>query len=447
MNVKFFGTRGSLAKPGFTTLRYGGNTSCVEVRTDDGTLIILDCGTGAHGLGQALVAGGPVQGNLLITHTHWDHIQGFPFFTPLFIPGNQWNVYAPRGLGSRLEDVLAGQMEYTYFPVTIQQLGATMAYHDLIEGDFNLGNVCVHARYMNHPAPTLGYRLEVGGVVMVYAADHEPHSQHVHELTSLPVHREDLRHIEFLSGADLVIHDAQYTADEYPEKVGWGHTSMEKAVEFAMAAGVKRLAIYHHDPLRDDDTLARLIDEHRQFVAAHGSDLDVFAATEGQTIELPEQEVVAPNASRSCSLAQTDLTETLQPIETTVLIVVDEPDIVRQVDAALRLKGFRILTAYDGQSALDIARAERPDLILTDWEMPVCNGLDMCRALRVDKDPKLRSVPVILITGYRIQAEDIAVAFGAGITDYLVKPFSLQNLRSRVEAWLLRSRKPAGDTP
>jgi CheY-like chemotaxis protein/ribonuclease BN (tRNA processing enzyme) len=386
-----------------------------------------------------------VQGNLLITHTHWDHIQGFPFFTPLFIPGNQWDVYAPRGLGSKLEDVLAGQMEYTYFPVTIQQLGATMAYHDLIEGGFNLDNVCVHARYLNHPAPTLGYRLEVGGAVMVYAADHEPHSQHVHELTGLPVHHEDLRHIEFLSGADLVIHDAQYTADEYAKKVGWGHTSMEKAVEFAMAAGAKMLAIFHHDPLRDDDTLARLIDEHRRFVAARGSDLEVFAAVEGQTIELPEHEVVAPNASQSALVVQTGLTEALQTSEATVLVVDNEPDTVSQIDAILRLKGFHVLTAHDGKSALDIARAERPDLILTDWETPLCSGLDLCRALRVDEDPKLRNIPVILITGYPRQAEDIAIAFGAGITDYLTKPFSLQNMRSRVEAWLLRSRKPTSD--
>ncbi len=136
MRIRFWGTRGSLAKPGPSTIRYGGNTSCVEVRAEDGTLIILDCGTGAHELGQSLVASDvrPIRGHLLITHTHWDHIQGLPFFAPLFVPGNEWDIYAPQGLGQRLEDTLAGQMEYAYFPVTLGQLGATIRYHELSEG-------------------------------------------------------------------------------------------------------------------------------------------------------------------------------------------------------------------------------------------------------------------------------------------------------------------------
>src|SRR5262249_4992838 len=128
MRIRFWGVRGSLPKPGPTTLRYGGNTSCVELRADDGTLVILDCGTGAHGLGQALVAAAerPIRGHLLISHTHWDHIQGFPFFAPLFASGNEWDIYAPGGLGQELAATLAGQMQYTYFPVSLDQLGATI---------------------------------------------------------------------------------------------------------------------------------------------------------------------------------------------------------------------------------------------------------------------------------------------------------------------------------
>src|SRR5687768_13541390 len=135
MDVRFWGTRGSLAKPGPSTVRYGGNTSCVEVRGADGTLVVLDCGTGAHELGQALAASGqhPVSGHLLISHTHWDHIQGFPFFAPLFMAGNEWDVYAPQGLGHRLEAALAGQMEYTYFPITLGALAAAVRYHELTE--------------------------------------------------------------------------------------------------------------------------------------------------------------------------------------------------------------------------------------------------------------------------------------------------------------------------
>ena len=141
MHIRFWGTRGSLAKAGPTTLRYGGNTSCVEVGMADGTHVVFDCGTGAHGLGQALLASGqrPIDGHLLITHTHWDHIQGFPFFAPLFMPGNTWDIYAPGGLGNRLKDTLSGQIEYTYFPVTLRQLGATIRFHDLVEGAFDLG--------------------------------------------------------------------------------------------------------------------------------------------------------------------------------------------------------------------------------------------------------------------------------------------------------------------
>src|SRR5919198_1937359 len=145
MHIRFWGTRGSLAKAGPTTLRYGGNTSCVEVGMADGTLIVFDCGTGAHGLGQALLAAGqpPIDGHLFITHTHWDHIQGFPFFAPLFVAGNTWDIYAPSALGQELERTLAGQMEYEYFPVTLAQLGATIRYHDLVESRFAIGGVRV----------------------------------------------------------------------------------------------------------------------------------------------------------------------------------------------------------------------------------------------------------------------------------------------------------------
>src|SRR4029453_15465188 len=154
--------------------------------------------------------------------------------------------------GQRLEDTLAGQMEYTYFPVTLGQLGATIRYHELAEGTFDLGAVQVTARYLNHPGLSLGYRLEAGGGPLVYATDHEPHSRHQHEGADpaqlLPVHREDQRNGEFLAGGALVVHRAQYTVEEYPSKLTWGHSPAEMAVGFALAAGVKRLALFHHDP-------------------------------------------------------------------------------------------------------------------------------------------------------------------------------------------------------
>src|SRR5688572_5869217 len=180
MWTKFWGTRGSVATPGPSTLKFGGNTSCVELRCDDGTLIVLDCGTGARGLGVSLMASGekPLRGHLLLTHTHWDHIQGFPFFAPLFVPGNEWDVYGPGGAGRELRAILTAQMEFAYFPIALDQLGATIRFHDLSEGTLQIGGARVTARYLNHPAVTLGYRVEAGGVSVVYTADHEPHSRH-----------------------------------------------------------------------------------------------------------------------------------------------------------------------------------------------------------------------------------------------------------------------------
>jgi CheY-like chemotaxis protein/phosphoribosyl 1,2-cyclic phosphodiesterase len=455
MRVRFWGTRGSLAKPGPTTLRYGGNTACVEVHTAGGTLIVLDCGTGAHGLGQALRTSGvsPLHGHLLITHTHWDHIQGFPFFAPLFDATNTWDIYAPGGLGQHLEETLSGQMQYTYFPLTLDQLGATIRYHDLREGPFEPGGVPAIARYLNHPGLTLGYRLEVGGVTLVYATDHEPHVPPRADPASptraasqaLPVHAGDQGHLRFLAGADLVIHDAQYTLAEYAQKIGWGHSPLEYVVDMAMAAQVKRLALFHHDPLRDDETLERVVDACRQRVQAADSRLEVFAAAEGQEIELPESAIIAPSRSGMVDIGEPARMEPEAPAAQTVLIVDDDPDIVDVLTLALAPEGYRLLTAYDGSAALRIARAERPALILLDWLMPGCDGLEVCRVLRADSDPQLRTVPVVVLTA-QTEDEHIATAFAAGATDYLTKPFKLPYIRSRVRSWLLRARRdaPAG---
>jgi len=330
MRIRFWGTRGSLAKPGPATVRYGGNTSCVEVTARDGTLIVLDCGTGAHELGQHLAASRepPICGHLLITHTHWDHIQGFPFFTPLFVPGNEWDVYAPQGVGQRLEDTLAGQMEYSYFPVGLRQLGATIRYHELVEGAFDVGEVRVTARYMNHPGLAMGYRLEAGGVALVYATDHEPHSPHQPDAPGRagapapPVHREDREHIEFLAGADLVIHDAQYELLEYPTKRTWGHSPAELAVDWALAGGVKRLALFHHDPLRSDEAVDRIVESCRRRAAASGRALDVFGAAEGQVIELARPAVPTPRDAPAENTAPRGRLDHAPPSAT--VLIVDE---------------------------------------------------------------------------------------------------------------------------
>jgi CheY-like chemotaxis protein/phosphoribosyl 1,2-cyclic phosphodiesterase len=441
MRIRFWGTRGSLATPGPTTLRYGGNTSCVEARANDGTLIVLDCGTGAHRLGQALMAESaqPVRGHLMITHTHWDHIQGFPFFAPVFAAGGEWDLYAPSGLGERLEAVLSAQMQHPYFPVTLSQLSATIRYHDLVEGALTVGGVRVVAQYLNHPALTLGYRLVADGASVVYAVDHEPHMRDRPDGGGMgspgeaSPHAEDTRHVAFLEGADLVIHDAQYTAEEYPEKVNWGHSSAETAVDYALAAHVRRLALTHHDPTRDDDAVDRLVEVCRERARRAGSTLDVFAAAEGQIIELTRREIRAPRPRRRAA-ASTASHSTPAHV---VLIADDDPVILELLKTTLRSDAFRLYTATDGETALNIARSVRPSLILLDWLMPGLDGTHVTRALRAESDPYFRDVPIVLITA-EAGAAKTQEGFAAGVTDYLTKPFKAPFVRARVRAWLER---------
>ena len=444
MRIRFWGTRGSLPKPGPTTLRYGGNTSCVEVRLDDGSLLIFDCGTGAHSLGQHLLANRqqPIHGHLLISHFHWDHIQGFPFFAPLFIPGDQWDVYAPGGRGQEVAPSLAGQMQYTYFPVALDQLGATIHYHDLGEGTFQIGTARITTQYLNHPALALAYRVEVGGLTLVYATDHEPHASSPAgerpDLGHLPAHAEDRRHIEFMAGADIVIHDSQYTDAEYPARRGWGHTTIEWSVDYALAAGVKRLVLYHHEPTRDDAGVDLVL---AQAQARAGSALEVIAAAEGQTIELQERAPV--------TVAQ-DGQESTPPPEPpadpgrplTVLIADDDPGIRMLLLTILRNEGLRLLEARDGAEALQLTLRERPDLLLLDWQMPERDGLSICRLLRADPDTFFHRVPIVLITA-QAGPENTAAGFEAGANDYLTKPFAPPQVRTRGRSWLMRAGSPA----
>ncbi|MGQ4808195.1 Regulator of RpoS [Candidatus Entotheonellaceae bacterium PAL068K] len=440
MRVRFWGTRGSIAKPGKTTLRYGGNTSCVEVQAADGTLVVLDCGTGAHGLGRDLVeaSDGPVHGYLLIGHTHWDHIQGFPFFAPLFVSDNTWQVYAPGGRGQQLKTSLAGQMAYEYFPIALEALHADVRFNDLKEGVFELGSIRVTTQYLNHPALTLGYRLEVDGATLVYATDHEPHSLFPLGAPpgTAPIHHEDRRYIRFLEGADLVVHDTQYTLNDFPEKMGWGHTPMERAVDYAILAQVKQLALYHHDPTRHDEAVDHICTQARTRAADGVWTPEVFAAAEGQVIELsqPSNPPRSPVASATSALRMRTSRG-----HSKALIVDDDPEVRRLLETILQAEGVDISTASDGQTALTLAQQEHPALVLLDQQLPSINGLDICRKLRATPDPHLRNVPILMVTGVDVQETDLAEAFAAGATDHLTRPIIPTLVRSRVRAWLLRT--------
>jgi phosphoribosyl 1,2-cyclic phosphodiesterase/DNA-binding response OmpR family regulator len=438
MRVRFWGTRGSIAKAGPTTVRYGGNTSCVEVRSSGGTLIVLDCGTGAHGLGQELAdTGAPVRGHLLLTHTHWDHIQGMPFFLPLFTAGNQWDIYAPRGFRQSLRQTLAGQMQHPYFPVPLEQLGATISYHGLVEGVFTIDDVTITAQYLNHPALTLGYRLEADGVTLVYATDHEPYARLGWAEAGFT--GEELRHVELLAGADLVIHDAQYLDSEYEAKVGWGHSPVAYVVQAARRAGAQRLALFHHDPLRDDDALDSLVETTRRELAGNDGALAILAAAEGQTIELGrapadvDGAMAAPDAEHPADRAPAAAALDRQ----SVLIAVQDESMAATLAEAVHADGVRLLEARDGDTALRLARAERPSLLLVQRDLPDRDALAVARALRRRGGAYGREVPIVVVAPGEAAVDRVAGS-EAGVTDWLVAPFSGTYARCRVGAWRMR---------
>jgi phosphoribosyl 1,2-cyclic phosphodiesterase len=289
MLARFWGTRGSIAAPGPDTNHFGGNTSCVELTTPSGGVLVLDCGTGARSLGNRLLASasGPVAATILLTHTHWDHIQGFPFFAPLFQPGNRFKVFGPEGARLSLRDVLAGQMEHHYFPVELDQLAARISYEDLGEGAYEMDGVRVRAQKMNHPSPTLGYRIEAGGRSICYLCDHEPYFDEIWREGATPGNLEsileegDRRHAEYMQGADVVIHEAQYTPEEYPSKRHWGHSTYVYVVKLAALAGVQRLFLTHHDPSHDDQFIAGLERQAQELARSLNSKLEVCCAYEG----------------------------------------------------------------------------------------------------------------------------------------------------------------------
>jgi phosphoribosyl 1,2-cyclic phosphodiesterase len=293
MKIKFWGVRGSIASPGPQTVRYGGNTTCIEVRTDEDDIIILDAGTGIFPLSQSLMARQPVHANIFITHSHWDHIQGLPFFIPNFVPGNVLRLhgaYDPIS-GQGVEQVMAVQLQYSYFPVREAELRGRVEYVTLTpEESVRIGSATITPCLLNHPVINYGYRIESNGKSVFFTGDHEPpyniyqpgdpdHAEYQHH-----VDERDAAILRGMQGVDVLIIDTSYTAAEYPSKLGWGHGTYASSFDYATRAGAKVLYCTHHEPTRSDDALEVVF---RQALAdhPHGTGLDIRLAVEGQVYE------------------------------------------------------------------------------------------------------------------------------------------------------------------
>jgi phosphoribosyl 1,2-cyclic phosphodiesterase len=288
--IQFWGVRGSIASPGPETVRYGGNTPCVEMRVG-GERLIFDGGTGLRVLGQSLLSQMPVEAYMFFTHSHWDHIQGFPFFVPAFIKGNRFHIYgAPAPNGATIKQRLNDQMLHPNFPVPLQVMGADLQFYDIeLRGNVQIGDVIVENAPLNHPGDATGYRVSWNGYAAAYITDTEHFPDRLDENVLALAHN-----------ADVLIYDATYTDEEYSSsassRVGWGHSTWQEAIKIARAANVKKLVIFHHDPLHNDDFLDRLGEQAVQEFP------DTLMAREGLSIQL-----VPPTAANAVTAQEASI--------------------------------------------------------------------------------------------------------------------------------------------
>ena len=305
--VRFWGVRGSMPCPGSDTYRYGGNTACLEIRagktenSSGGRLVIIDCGTGIRLLGEELMKkdyyNSPIDADIFITHTHWDHIMGFPMFNPIFEPSTNLRIRGPViSEEDSLENIIGTQLSYKFWPVRQSELASKIEYDKLKETSFDLGDgLRVTTKYLNHSILCMGYRFEYQGKSIVTAFDHEPFRNLFPSDPSDPnydegatiegeeaAREENDKILEFIKNADILIYDSQYTAAEYKEHKGWGHSSFDLAIETAKKANVKKLVFFHHDPGRTDKQLNKIEKQYQKISV----NTDVLMAREGLTIEV-----------------------------------------------------------------------------------------------------------------------------------------------------------------
>lgn len=330
MRFTFWGVRGSIPAPGKYTVKYGGNTSCIEIFIKDrNQVVILDAGTGIRELGNSLMTRykpGTLSCNIFLTHTHWDHVQGFPFFTPAFIGGNSFNVYGPVTSsindGNKkpylsLKDLFIEQMRYQYFPVKLDEMKAESKFTEIKEGHYEIDGLKIQTKTLNHPVLCIGYRLSVNGIDdLVYCTDSEPYVNYfMNNSSEMPddlfdpifyqtlksklsdpigieklslAMQENLNLVNFCRGARALIYDAQYKKSEYPTKINWGHSRIDDAVSIACRAEVETLYLFHHDPTRSDSQIEEMIDYARELAASRfgNKKIIIVAAEEGCAYEL-----------------------------------------------------------------------------------------------------------------------------------------------------------------
>ncbi|HVM39979.1 MAG TPA: MBL fold metallo-hydrolase [Acidimicrobiia bacterium] len=280
MDVTFYGVRGSTPCDHPAQERYGGNTSCVAIEGPGSTPIVFDLGTGLRYFGAGQPADGTFQGAVLLSHLHWDHMQGLPFFTPIDRPGARLDIYGPEQAEGPLDEVFTGIMRPPYFPVTPYELRGTIEFHDCGDSDFEIDGRRVMSRWVRHNGPTLGWRVDWNGHSVSYIPDHGP--------GTVPEDADDhvpRRIRELCEGVDILIHDAQYSPEEYEQKRHFGHCTVQYAVHVAREAGAKRLVMFHHDPYHDDEEIDRLLDAAREEAAGA---IEVLAAYEGMVINFDE---------------------------------------------------------------------------------------------------------------------------------------------------------------
>ncbi len=295
LSIRFWGVRGSLPISDEKVLRYGGSTSCVEISADNGARLVFDAGTGIHPLGLTYIQEGAASHiAVFITHPHWDHIQGLPFFAPAFVPGNFIAFYGCDQGTLTFEDVLRQQMQSPFFPVQLTTWKADIKIISIAETEIPIHGVTVQSMYAEHPGMTLAYKVSYKGSTVVYMPDNElfaqwgmgrvlsppQHDEHGFDMESVFLEEQKRKFFGFIDSADLLIHDAQYTPEEYPSKIGWGHADYEFTVRAAMHGSVRHLALFHHDPGRTDDEIDLIVEKARTIVKKSGSAMRVTAASQ-----------------------------------------------------------------------------------------------------------------------------------------------------------------------